>query len=491
MKNTNFILRDLSKGVIRQSAISNFLTPENSVSHSLNLNYDQVIGSAILRPGTTLLGTTVASGKTPLGLYNYVSSGNILNLMVAVYSGAATATIYYYDGSWHTSGTTTLNNTAKNRFSQLGNRIFRVNGVDAMTSSSDGNTWATTDCITTDGVIPSLIFRSKSRFLCAGYTGFRDRVYFSSVINPNSSPFITWNTNPSTGDWIDVNPDDGSNITAFAETSSTTLIFKANNMYRVDVISKTVDTQNIFNIGAVSQESMVLCQGVVYFFSGIDIRSTVGDYPQQLSRLGVQDFIDAIPQANWSSVAAGTDGLNVYFDIGTVTINTNQNEQKTYTNVTLKFSPRDQTWSVHSYANQFMFNSQYKTSAGYTMVGADTAGNVQTRNSGLTDNGTPIFFELESQDLEFGDRATTKQTSDAMIAFIKNGIDSQIEIKSDLEKDYKPVVMDLSNRVNIGKSIPVVQGHFLKVRWSGETSGTAPMFEGIYMPDITDQGYIN
>jgi hypothetical protein len=488
MKLSPFTIRDLRKGVIRKSILGNFLIPENSVSHSLNVNYDIQIGNAVVRSGTTLLGSAVASNKTPLGLSNFVGTGGSPNLMLAVYSGAANASIYYYDTSWHTSGTTTLNNSAKNRFATLGGRVFRVSSGDAMTSSVDGNTWATTDCITTDSVIPTLVFRAKGRLLASGYSGFKDRVYFSSVIDPNASPFITWSTNPSTGDWIDINPDDGGNITAFAETSNNVIVFKDTGMYRLDVVSKTTTTQNIFNIGAVSQEAVVNCQGVIYFFSGLDIRRTVGDYPEQISRLGVQDFIDAIPQSSWANIGAGTDGLNVYFSIGDVTLFTNQDEQVTYNKVVLKFSPRDEAWSIHSYAQAYRFFSQFKTSSGYTFVGADTAGNVQTLNSGQTDNTAPIFYELETQELEFGNRVSLKKMSDKISVLTNNGIDSQLQIKSDIVKDYQTIKMDLSNRVNTGKDLPDVEGHYFTFRWFGNSSKKNPTLEGIFIPTITDQG---
>lgn len=486
-----FQLRDFSRGVYRLSSVNAFLVPKNSVAMSLNTNYDTIIGSAVVRPGTTLLGSTVASNKIPLGLAEFVVSGGSTNLLISVFSGASTASIYYYDTSWHTSGLTTLSNTAKNRFAVFGNRIFQANGTDAMKSSADGNTWATTDCITTDSVVPSLLLVAKNHLLASGYSGFRSRIYFSSVIDPNSNPFITWNTNASTGDWIDVNPDDGGYNTALASTSAVTLIFKNNGMYRFNVISKTVDTDNIFNIGAVSQECVVNCQGIVYFFSGIDIRQTNGDYPEQISRLGIQDFIDAIPQANWANVSAGTDSLNVYFRIGDVTLNTNTDDQVTYTNVELKFSPRDQTWSIHSYGQDHRFFAQYTTSAnGRKMVEADTSGSVQTVNVGQTDNSIPIFFEVITQEIEQGSRATSKLISNKLVVYTKYGLDSKIEIKSFTpnEGGFKPIKIKLNNRVNVATCN--AKGEFFQFRWYGESSAQASILEGIEVPQIKDEGII-
>ena len=488
------LVRDFSKGRVTKYSVNTFLIPKNSVSNSINLNYDTVIGSAVVRLGTTMLGGAVASNKTPLGLTNYVGSGGTPNIILAVFSGASTASIYYYDTTWHTSGLTSLSNTSKVRFAQLGGSIFMSNGVDAMKSSTDGSTWVTTNCPTT--VKPSLIFRAKSRLLAAGWnTGttpnYRDRVWFSSVIAPQSSPFITWNEDTTSGDYIDINPDDSSNITAFAETSNQVLIFKGSNglgtgMYRMDVINKSVDTQNIFNIGASSQEAVVTCQGIVYFFSGVDIRRTDGSYPEQISRLGVQDFIDAIPQANWSAVSAGTDGLNVYFDIGDVTLNVNDDNQQAYTNVRLKFSTRDETWSVHSYANRFKFFTNYTSTSGRTLIAADTTGSVQTMNSGFNDNSTPIFFFLETQEQEFGNRSHANGFNDLITIYAKDGGGTQVKVKSD-EEDYDDVVDTLPLRVNTVDGV-TFSGHYFTFKWFGSTSTSQPVFEGFQIEKAIDEG---
>jgi hypothetical protein len=478
-------LRDFSKGRLTQYSASNFLLPVNSVSDSLNVNYDTVIGDGVVRLGTTILGATIAANKTPLGMAEFVNSSGTPNLTIAVLSGASTATIYYYDTSWHASGATALSNTAYNRFATLGDYCFRVNGVQSMTSSTDGNTWGTTNCITTDSVIPSLIIRTKARLLVSGFSSYRSRVYFSSIIAPQSSPKLTWSTSATTGDWIDVNPDDNGAVTGFAETSNTCLVFKNNGMYRMDVVNKTVDTQNIFNIGAIAQESITSCQGVVYFFSGLDIRQTTGDFPEQISRLGVQDFIDAIPQANWSKVCSGTDGLNVYFGIGDVTVN-----NRALTNVVLKYSTRDSTWSVHSYSKAYKFFSQFTTSAnGREMVGLDTAGDVQTINLGNSDDGTPIYYEQITQELDLGNRANRKIISDEIVAYAKNGTASTLQIKAN-ENDWTNVILNCNKRVNISDSINV-KGRFFKFKWFGSTTTTQPTLQGIYVETINDEGVVH
>lgn len=397
--------------------------------------------------------------------------------------------LYYYNGSsWNTSspGLGTWSETVKSRFATLGGHTFITNSVNGMKDSADANTWGTTNSI--DTYKPSLVFRYTGRLLASGDPTYPDRVFFSSVIDPSSSPFITWNTNASTGDWIDVNPDDGGYNTGFAETSTFCLLFKNNGMYRIDTVNKSTDPENIYNIGAVSQEAITACQGVVYFFSGIDIRRTDGGFPEQISRAGVQDIIDAIPKANWSSVSSGTDGLNVYFSVGDVTVNSNQDNQTTITNCVLKFSPRDQNWSVHSYANDFQLFTLFTDTTNATkMIGADSIGEVQFLNLGITDNGSAIDYELITQDIEFGNRAHLKKISDEIAVFTNNGQDSFLSCAEDGE--YKDVPIKLNDRVNYG--FLNVEGHFFNFRWSGQSTGTSPILEGLYIEKIDDKGLTN
>lgn len=552
-----FVLRDFRQGRYTPSQVADALVPLNSASHSVNFNYDTIVGSAVVRPGTTQLGATVAPLKQPTGLAPFVGKGGTPNLLLAVFDGAgpglaagtgtitddgtgvitgvgtlfttqlavgyvifvgairavvtiitddlnmtvnfptgasaATFTyagagsIYYYDTSWHTSSKVVTNGT-RNRFANLGGSSFITNSKDGMYDSTDGNTWGQTNSISNGGnpLFPSVIYRYTARMVAAGDPTYPDRVFFSSIVDPTASPFITWNTDPNTGDWIDVNPDDGGYVTGFSETSTFLLLFKNTGMYRIDTVSKTTDPQNIYNIGAVSQEAIVLCQGITYYFSGLDIRRTNGGFPDQISRAGVQDIIDVIPQANWVEVYAWTDGLSIFFSLGDITLFQNENRQFTITNCVIKFSPRDQSWSVHSYDDRFKYGAQFTDSNGALIRAADILGEVQTIDLGPTDNGEAIDYEIESQDLEFGDRSSLKTISDQMIVYMRNGIDSTVQMRMDGE-NIKDIPMATNRRVNIGNDVNV-EANFFNFRLIGSSKGTSPVFEGFQLNNIMAQG---
>ena len=489
------ILRDFSKGRITDYAINNNLinasstyyastSYADSVSNSSNCVFDQVIGNAVARLGSTHLGSVVSSGKTTLGFNSFVGTGGTPNLLLSVFQGSSNSAIYYYDTSWHVSGTTLLDNNATANFATLGGLVFEVNGVNSMISSIDGNTWGTTNCITTNSVIPSLIYSFDAMLIAAGYSAFKDRVYFSSVINLNSSPTLTWSTDPATGNWIDVNPDDGDNITGLTDISTSMLVFKSRGFYKLDVIAKSADTQSIFDEGAVSQKAIVKCQGLVYFYSGNAIYSTNGSYPTQISRIGVQDFLDAVPQSQWKNVALGADTWNVYVSLGQITVNGLTNYY------TLKFSTRDQSWAVQYYPVNYNFFTKWTDTNGTYLRGASTDGFVSTLNLGTSDNNTPIFYEAETQALEFGSRGTNKVLSDQLIVYTRNGQGSKISIQTE-GGGYKGLEGQLTNSVTFLDNINK-QGKSFKIKWSGTyNSGSQPMLEGYEFPNIVNQGYIN
>lgn len=119
------------------------------------------------------------------------------------------------------------------------------------------------------------------------------------------------------------------------------------------------------------------------------------------------------------------------------------------------------------------------------MVGADI-GDVQTLNVGKDDDGTPIYYELETQGLEFGNVFHRKQISDKIVVFTKDGIDSTLQGKAD-DNNYTDIEIDLSNRVNIGQNIDM-EGNTMQFKWFGEASEATPILEGFYVEKVTDLG---
>lgn len=128
-------------------------------------------------------------------------------------------------------------------------------------------------------------------------------------------------------------------------------------------------------------------------------------------------------------------------------------------------------------------------SQGTQLVGAETTGEVQAMNTGKSDDGDPIYFEIETQEIDFGNRAHLKKIADQVSVNIEKGDDTSIEAKTD-SRDYKPIPFPVDRTVTIGEKVNL-EGHFFTFKWSGESAKASPVFKGIYIEKITDLGITN
>jgi len=476
----------------------------------------------------------------PLGNWSFLSNNvkkNVVGFLIHS-SGLDEGAIFYYNttnSTWEVSNLFTLSK-ANIRFANMDGYVYEANGIQLMKSSVDfGATWTITNSIfpyaidtaapwdnsisygigalvqygsfyysslinpnlnhtpTVGGddnweqlapIYPSLLIVSGNRLLASGVSTYPSRVYFSSLVDPVNPANLTWNIDPTAGDFFDIDPDSGGIVTALANVSTLTLVFKNNGMYRLNAVSKTVDPENVFNVGCVSQEAVTSCLGIVYFYSGDGIYSTDSTFPQNLSRIGVQDFVDAI--ADPLQVYAYADEFNVYFSIGNVTLSYGPEDFRTYSNVVLKFSPRDQNWQVFSYNQRLAQTTEFGVPPA-TLLATEYNGALANVNTNtISDDGTAIPFELETQEQELGNRSHTKNISDKMVVYTRNGNNSAFSIKEN-DGNFKSANMILENRVNVGTDINFA-GQFFTFKWQGQALGSRPEFQGFHLPMVTDLG---
>lgn len=120
------------------------------------------------------------------------------------------------------------------------------------------------------------------------------------------------------------------------------------------------------------------------------------------------------------------------------------------------------------------------------MAFADTDGDVQLANAGFTDNGSPIHFELETQQIDFGNRAHIKKIADMVVVFAQDAADTSFAALPEGD-DEVDIPVGLDERVNIGEEIDI-EGKYIIFRWSGVAETVSPIFEGFEIPKITDIG---
>lgn len=386
------VRKSMKSGLINQGAVSENERPETSVMEAVNFHFD-AIGSATLRKGQTALGNAL--------------SGNLLGMhyLVDTVSAAATGTqmivvngtnVYYLSAgtSWVVIRSA-LTGGSKARFSTYLNFVFMVNGTEA-TAVWDGNIAGS--FVTTGNAsgapIAKYIENFRSRMWALGDPSYPSRLYFSSVPSSVATPVVTWNTSPTTGQWIDISPSDGDSPTGLQRFRDVMLVFKTNRLYRVFNIGQT-DPDPYYAVGTSSQESVVESKaGVFFHHSSGFYQYNIYGVVQEVSR-PIWDIVRAIPASSYTSVAGWleADGDHICWSIGTVTVN-----GTTYTNHVVRFTISTQVWTHYSYPTQILCAVKrqpfYTDGTTQFSVTGDNSGNVIKMNTGKDDLGTPISYSL-------------------------------------------------------------------------------------------------
>jgi hypothetical protein len=461
--------------------------PDTAVTDAKNVHFD-TMGKAKLREGVTLLGSQVSNNYSCLGLYDFQASNASNSQLLAVFSDGTNNDVYYNNaGTW----TKTLEDDTKGlktRFTTFLDQVIRVNGTDNATAWAGTGAWSqnagtgandlnlddmdSNDC--------NLIESYKARVYMAGDSNFKDRLYYSAVAT--TDPYITFT--PATG-FVDINPNDGENITALKRYALDLLILKNNFLYRYRALTG-LDPEPIINVGTYSQESVIITKVGAMFHHPTGIYIYNGKYPQEISR-PVADFIDAVPLSYYDDVSAWVDhsGDHAYFSIGDVTV-----DGISWTNVVLRYTISTEVWTVYSYGTELKRGVVYKTTSAQTTVVGDDDGNIFTLNSGTTDNTAVIPYHMTTKFYELGAVAES---------FILNKICAVCENAQGIQLAYQ---LDDENKLNnkpwhtLGElkrfltyfNNKEIKGHRIRFKIYGGSSVSPFAFEGIEFLKLINKG---
>lgn len=382
--------KSLKSGLINPGSVSENDMPDTAVLESVNFHFD-IIGSARLRKGLTLLGTGLDASAV-LGMHYHVDTvaGTHSQLL------AVTGTVVYYlsAGTW-TSKRTGLTTGKKTRFATFLDFVFMVNGADA-TAVWDGN--PSNSFITTGNAasapVGAFIENFRGRMWIAGNATYPDRLYYSSVPSAVTTPVVTWNTDVTTGQWLDISPSDGDTITALQRYRNVMIVFKTNHLYRVFDIGQT-DPDPYYAVGTSSQESVVETKtGIFFHHSSGFYQYNVYGVVQEVSR-PIWDIVRAIPASSYPNIVGWleADQDHVVWFLGNVTVN-----GIAYTNLAVRYTISTQVWTHYTYG--YSINTSIRRQPLYTdgttqfAIVGDSLGNVFETNTGTTDNAKPIPFSL-------------------------------------------------------------------------------------------------
>lgn len=175
----------------------------------------------------------------------------------------------------------------------------------------------------------------------------------------------------------------------------------------------------------------------------------------------------------------------------------NGNDLSTDRDPSFVYSPRGRYTVKLTVNNNFGSDSEIKTvyisainPASYLqtafLVAADTAGDVQMINMDKDDDGTAIYYELETQELEFGNRAHRKVITGKIAVATQNAGDSKLQL---IENDKNPVdiKIDMAKPRASSESINL-KANYLTAKWFGNADDKSPVLEGIFLPNVGDEG---
>src|SRR3990167_5116168 len=376
--------RDFSGGNVQ--AVSSDIANPSSVPFSINLLFSEILGEAVSRPGTGLVGAP-GSGDC-IGLFQHLDTTGANSVLMA---GFGTSIYNAVSGA---SLTASLTSGAKQRFATFLNATLMLNGVEARAYTSAAGFVSSGGVLNVDGVPAGGQFpiEFKDRLYCA----VADRIYYT---NTPTSGSVSWSATGSGSIQVE-QEDGGGTIQSLSKVPGYLMLYKQRSLKRWNFDSSF--PESLINIGTQSHKSVVQARGKNYFFYGPNgFYETAGGYPKRISR-PVQRIIDAIASSFYASVNGWSDNENIYWSIGDVTVDWGRGFTETYNNVVLRYTIDTQQWAPLQYAHEFRALHQYISGNDTLIIGGDTSGQILQLNTGNSDyGGVAIKYLLQSPEMDF------------------------------------------------------------------------------------------
>jgi len=442
-------------GVIRESSIDEVLALPSSVEYAQNFNFDR-LGAIQTRNGLTKLGDTVETDKSILGMANYINNAGTVYRLLA----KANNNIYSYDGSSWTSVLSGLGETTKARFTSLVDYVFMVNG--AMIKSYAGSGSFGTTNVASLPTTCDFIENFRSRLWAADSSN--DKVYYTDVVTTDG-------TIEGGSSYLQISPQDGSNITGLKRYQRSLLVFKNNNIYRIFSINST-DPDPFIYLGTYSHESIVETKDGLYFHSPSGFyKYNDTPSPEEISR-PIDDIVKAIPRASYPNIVGWADGDYIYWSIGDITLG-----GVSLANVVCRRTISTQVWTIYTYGQEIRSACKYDDGTDLiTVVGTDV-GKVHRFDYGNDDDGTAIHYNLETHPCYITNIKKDKKKISEISALFENAQGAMLSYKIDNELKWKPIgniTDDLSQLFGLETEFTRI-----KFRISGTNTGDALIFRGL------------
>ena len=455
----NHLIQNLSGGI--NVKVSPLILRDTECELVLNYHLDTV-GSLTKRNGFAVYADQAIASKTINGMFQYtkISDATKNTQLVVCNADASNSTIYYNNSDVWTASKTGLTKDKKTRFTTFMDYVFYVNGADVMGSSTDPltPTWANVGCLTI--ITPEYINVFQDRVYAAnGASSNYSRFWFSSL---PATP-LTWGAN----DWVDVNPDDGDEITALENNGNRLLIFKNRSLYRWTY--GQVEPDRLIGTGTSSQESVKtnFDLGITFFANPRGVYAYTGGRPKLISRK-IQPFIDQV--SDWTNVFAEVDEDHYYLAVGNITV-----DGRTFTNAMLVYHISLDAWSINTTSEAIKWMSRFiVTSPVEKIYFGNDDGDTFTWNSGTTDNTVDIEGDILTKEYLLSLPLKTKIKD--IVAFSNQRAGIKVRYQLDRTGDWK-ALNDLTTRFSRFFLNRIGKGHSIRLRFT-DNSKTISIIEG-------------
>ena len=451
-------------GIVREVAVDEVATSPESVELAINCNFDR-IGALQTRNGLTTLGAQIASGAV-LGMENYRNNAGTTYGLLAKISSV----VYNFNGTNWSSVRTGLSTTSKARFTNFLDLTYMVDGnTGSSVVTFNGSAFGSTNV----GSLPAGddIENYRSRIWVADSA--TDKVYYTDVVS--TSQTISGGTS-----FIQVSPQDGEKITALKRHPRALLVFKQNHIYKIYSTTSADPDPSIFR-GTYSKESIVEAKDGIYYHHPTGFYRLVidGGEQQEISR-PIIDVVEAISRANYEGINGWADSDHIYWSVGDITL-----DGIAYANVVCRYTISTQVWTLYSYASEIKRSALYDNGTLLRMIVGDENGYPFVFDSGTTDNGTPIFYDLQTHPLYLSSIKQEEKNIAEIGVVHENAQGSQVS--------YLPDKLNWKNAGTIKKEIAesfTVGAKFKKarLRLSGNSKGSPIIFRNFNLLDVSVDG---
>lgn len=323
----------------------------------------------------------ITASQDILGGIDWIRADGTHTHLVAC-DGAANADIYEsVTGTW-TAASQSLTAAKKVRFafSPTLDTLFAVNKSDA-TRSYNATSWSTSTDVTSAPKADLVVdFANRINLLNVDVSGtiYEDRMYRSALVDVGAGS-LTWGAD----DWITFED----TIVGWGKAQENLFVACENT---TQIWTKAEERYTVSFHGCVSHESICDYGRWTFWASRDGFYAFDGANDQKIS-LAIQEYWDAIPTANLSSIQAKVLGHHVWVYIGDVTV-----EGRSLANVMFDYDVLQNNWNRLSLADEAKHLHTYVTSTGKALFMGNDNGQVFQMFTSASQNTAKFSSFLET-----------------------------------------------------------------------------------------------